>query len=86
MLRSDGYSDFAALLEQRVAREATLIAFDLLQIDREDLRPFPLAERKSRLEQLLEQQRAGVMILLEPPVQMLNSPREKDICIGVKSA
>lgn len=61
VLRSDGYCDFAALLERRAAQEARLIAFDLLQIEGEDLRPLPLGERKSRLEQLLEQ-RAGLML------------------------
>lgn len=62
VLRSDGYCDFGALLERRAAQEARLIAFDLLQIEDEDLRSLPLGERKSRLEQLLEQQRAGVLL------------------------
>ena len=62
VLRGDGYCDFGALLERRASQQAVLVAFDLMQAGGEDLRPFPLAERRSRLERLLAQERSGVML------------------------
>lgn len=42
ILRPDGVSDFDALHDGRRDREVQLLAFDLLELDGEDLRPDPL--------------------------------------------
>jgi bifunctional non-homologous end joining protein LigD len=55
-----GVSDFGALqraLKRGAAEHITLMAFDLLYHDGEDLRPLPLLARKQRLEGLLQQAR-----------------------------
>jgi ATP-dependent DNA ligase len=46
---SDGVAVFEALHRRHRATEAILYAFDLLELDGEDLRPVPLGERKARL-------------------------------------
>jgi hypothetical protein len=56
MTDKDGVSDFFALhlaLVRKSAPDATLMAFDVLQLDGEDLRSRPLEERRARLERLL---------------------------------
>jgi bifunctional non-homologous end joining protein LigD len=56
MTNKDGVSDFFALhlaLARKSAPGATLMAFDVLELDGEDLRPRPLEERRTRLERLL---------------------------------
>jgi len=56
MIDKDGVSDFFALhlaLARKCAPNATLMAFDLLELDGEDLRPRPVEERRARLEKLL---------------------------------
>jgi bifunctional non-homologous end joining protein LigD len=45
----DGVSIFDALHRRGTVSEARLYAFDLLELDGEDLRGLPLAERKKRL-------------------------------------
>ncbi|MGJ0513419.1 hypothetical protein [Methylocystis sp.] len=60
--RGDGYCDFEALLERRATHTARLVAFDVMQIEGEDLRAWPLAERRRRLEQLLNPERNVVML------------------------
>ena len=52
ILGDDGTHDFRALRSR--GREATLVAFDLLQHDGADLCDMPLIERKHRLAQLLD--------------------------------
>ena len=42
----DGVAVFDALHRRRKATEAILYAFDLLELDGEDLRPLPLGARK----------------------------------------
>jgi ATP-dependent DNA ligase len=42
---ADGLPDFNRLLTSAGQREACLVAFDLLAVDGEDLRPLPLLER-----------------------------------------
>jgi hypothetical protein len=39
VLRKDGRSDFGALMTKRGNAEATLVAFDLLRLNGDDLRP-----------------------------------------------
>src|SRR6516164_128681 len=56
MSDKDGVSDFFALhlaLARKCAPNATLMAFDLLELDGEDLRPRAVEERRARLEKLL---------------------------------
>ena len=43
----DGVAVFDALHRRRKATEAILYAFDLLELDGEDLRPLPLGARKA---------------------------------------
>jgi bifunctional non-homologous end joining protein LigD len=38
-----------------------LYAFDLLELNGEDMRPLPLRERKARLERLLSRSRTGIV-------------------------
>jgi bifunctional non-homologous end joining protein LigD len=52
-LRDDGSSDFNALRSQRTCKTARLMAFDLLFIGGQDLRGFPLEERRAMLAALL---------------------------------
>ena len=62
ILRPDGVSDFDALHDGRRYGEAQLLAFDLLEIDGEDLRPQPLERRKARLEKLLHGSCPGIQL------------------------
>ena len=52
--RDDGTPDFHALRSQRRGHEAVLFAFDLIELDGDDLRGLPLIERKRRLKKLIE--------------------------------
>jgi ATP-dependent DNA ligase len=52
-LAPDGRPDFHALHAKAGCRDARLVAFDLLAVDGEDLRPMPLDERRRRLAGLL---------------------------------
>ena len=47
--RPDGVSDFDALRLGRRAHEVTMVAFDLLELQGDDLRKEPLFNRKQRL-------------------------------------
>jgi bifunctional non-homologous end joining protein LigD len=49
----DGLSDFAALLTKRGGEKATLVAFDLLSLESEDLRLRPIEERREALSALV---------------------------------
>jgi bifunctional non-homologous end joining protein LigD len=53
ILRDSGLADFDALRSKRHDHEVRLVAFDLLAIDGEDIRPQPLHARKVRLAKLL---------------------------------
>jgi bifunctional non-homologous end joining protein LigD len=55
----DGVAIFDALHRRHMAVDATLHAFDLLELDGEDLRPLPLGERKKKLAKLLARVPAG---------------------------
>jgi bifunctional non-homologous end joining protein LigD len=52
--RDDGTPDFHALRSKRRGHEAVLFAFDLIELDGDDLRDLPLIERKRRLKKLIE--------------------------------
>jgi ATP-dependent DNA ligase len=57
----DGVAVFDALHRRHKASEALLYAFDLLELDGEDLRPGPLSDRKARLARLLARAPAGIV-------------------------
>jgi bifunctional non-homologous end joining protein LigD len=59
---ADGIAVFDALHGQRRLREAFLYAFDLIEMDGEDLRHWPFSDRKTRLERLLAGRNAGVVL------------------------
>ena len=53
VFRPDGHSDLGALRTNAGAEQAALVAFDLLSLDGEDLRPRPLEERREALSGLI---------------------------------
>jgi bifunctional non-homologous end joining protein LigD len=57
----DGIAIFDALHRRGTVTEAMLYAFDLLELDGEDIRPLPLADRKKRLARLLGRRRIGIV-------------------------
>lgn len=62
-LRADGTTSFAALqaaTERGRPADLVYFAFDLLHLDGEDLTSLPLAERKARLQRILENAGAGI--------------------------
>jgi bifunctional non-homologous end joining protein LigD len=58
---ADGVAVFDALHRCRKVTDAMLYAFDLLELNGEDLRSLPLRERKARLEKLLARSRTGIV-------------------------
>ena len=52
-VRSDGHSDFAALRTKAGSARACLVAFDLLNLNGEDLRKRPIEERRAALSPLV---------------------------------
>jgi bifunctional non-homologous end joining protein LigD len=58
----DGVAVFDALHRHGTVREAILRAFDLLELNGEDLRPLPLGQRKARLARLPARVRTGIAI------------------------
>jgi len=55
-----GVADFERLHSREHDRQAFLWAFDLLELDGEDLRSSPLLERKAALRRLLRRAKAGI--------------------------
>ena len=53
VFRPDGYSDFTALRTNRGAAQASLVAYDLLQFERQDWRALALEVRRAQLESLV---------------------------------
>ena len=53
MFRPDGLSDFGALRTKAGGARASLVAFDLLSLDGEDIRQRPLEERRGMLSRLV---------------------------------
>ena len=58
---ADGVAVFDALHRRRKVTDAILYAFDLLELNGEDMRQLPLRERKARLERLLSRSRTGIV-------------------------
>ena len=51
VLRPDKLVDFEALRSRQGQAEAILVAYDLMEVDGQDVRPEPLEERRKRLAQ-----------------------------------
>jgi bifunctional non-homologous end joining protein LigD len=58
----DGVAVFDALHRHGTVSEAMLYAFDLLELDGDDLRGLPLGDRKKRLARLLARRRLGIVL------------------------
>jgi bifunctional non-homologous end joining protein LigD len=58
---ADGVAVFDALHRRTRVTDAMLYAFDLLELNGEDMRQLPLRERKARLERLLSRSRTGIV-------------------------
>jgi ATP-dependent DNA ligase len=58
----DGISDFDALHSGRQNEAVHLYAFDILELDGEDLRGLPLSMRKTNLAQLLARRPDGIFV------------------------
>jgi bifunctional non-homologous end joining protein LigD len=58
----DGVAIFDALHRRGTVSEAMLHAFDLLELDGNDLRGLPLGDRKKRLARLLGGRRLGIVL------------------------
>src|SRR5262249_41362605 len=58
----DGIAIFDALHRRGTVSEAMLYAFDLLEVDGEDLRDMPFNERKKRLAKLVGRRRIGIVL------------------------
>jgi ATP-dependent DNA ligase len=58
----DGLSLFDELRRRDRASDVFLYAFDLLELEGEDLRPLALIERKARLSRLLRRSKAGILL------------------------
>jgi bifunctional non-homologous end joining protein LigD len=59
---SDGVAVFDALHRRGTVSEAMLCAFDLIELDGEDLRALPLGDRKKRLARLLGKRLIGIVL------------------------
>jgi bifunctional non-homologous end joining protein LigD len=53
LLRSDNSSNFDGLRSRQGQAEAILVAYDIMELDRENVRPEPLEARRKRLARLL---------------------------------
>ncbi len=58
--RNDGVSDFDALRSRRRDHDVTLIAFDLIELQGDDLRNHKLVDRKNRLAKMLARSGAAI--------------------------
>jgi bifunctional non-homologous end joining protein LigD len=59
--RPDGLSDFNSLRSSRAGQSAILVAFDLIEMDGEDLRDEKLIDRKRRLAKILGKGPKGIV-------------------------
>jgi ATP-dependent DNA ligase len=62
VLGPDGLSRFEELSRRDAARTAILYAFDLIELDGEDLRRRPFLDRKAALALLLGDRKAGILL------------------------
>lgn len=73
-----GVPDFKLLIRNRRYGSAQLYAFDLLELDGEDLRGEPIEKRKHALTQLLGKDRAG--LLISQPIDAAADVAFKHVC------
>jgi bifunctional non-homologous end joining protein LigD len=62
VLGADGIPDFNALHSCKADAEVQLYAFDILALEREDLRKLPLSMRKTNLARLLARRPDGIFL------------------------
>jgi bifunctional non-homologous end joining protein LigD len=62
ILGVDGYSGFNALHSGKHNEEVQLCAFDVLEMDGDDLRDLPLSMRKANLQRLLARRPDGIFV------------------------
>jgi bifunctional non-homologous end joining protein LigD len=62
VLGPDGLSRFEELGRREAARAAMLYAFDLIELDGENLRDLPFLDRKATLARLLRNTKAGILL------------------------
>ena len=58
----DGLAVFDLIRHKRHGDDAVLIAFDLIELDGEDLRRAPIEQRKRTLAKLLRRPHAGIVL------------------------
>ena len=58
----DGLAVFDLIRRKRYADDAVLIAFDLIELEGEDLRRTPIEQRKAKLARLLRAPRPGIVL------------------------
>jgi bifunctional non-homologous end joining protein LigD len=75
---NQGIPDFTLLIRNRRYSSAQLYAFDLLELDGEDLRGEPIEHRKHALTRLLEEDRGG--LLISHPIEATADVAFKHIC------
>jgi ATP-dependent DNA ligase len=63
---SDGIAVFDYLHRRQKVTDAMLYAFDLLELNGEDLRSLPLLDRKAKLAKLLVHSRSGIVLKITP--------------------
>jgi bifunctional non-homologous end joining protein LigD len=73
-----GIPDFKLLIRDRKYGSAQLYAFDILELDGQDLRREPIERRKEELHQLLGRDRAG--LLTSQPIDAPADAAFKHIC------
>ena len=74
----EGIPDFKLLIRSRRYGSAQFYAFDLLELDGEDLRGEPIEKRKHALTQLLGKDRAG--LLISQPIDAAADVAFKHVC------
>jgi bifunctional non-homologous end joining protein LigD len=65
VFRDDGRSDFHALLTKRGGAQASLVAFDLLHREGEDMRQWPIEARREALMRLVAKRRSDGIVFSE---------------------
>jgi bifunctional non-homologous end joining protein LigD len=65
VFRDDGRSDFGALVTKRGGAQASLVAFDLLRREGEDIRQWPIEARREALLQLVAKRRSDGIVFSE---------------------
>jgi bifunctional non-homologous end joining protein LigD len=62
ILRPDHSFDFEALRSRQGQAEAVLVAYDIMEVDGQDVRPEPLEERRKRLSRSNKTMRDGIQV------------------------